>query len=134
MSSVDGPESLPNQPVQSAARHHELLLRMLHSTFWMLSSNLFGRALNLARGVILARLLVPDDFGLFGLATIVIGFTGMFSDVGAGAFLVYSQDAVQDHVDTAFWANLGIATLLASVVLCTAPLVARFYHRTDLVP
>jgi O-antigen/teichoic acid export membrane protein len=134
MSSVDGPVSLPDQSVQSAARHHELLLRVLHSTFWMLSSNVFGRALNLARGVILARLLVPDDFGLFGLAAVVIGFTAMFSDVGAGAFLVYSQEDLKDHVDTAFWANLSIATVLASGILGAAPFVARFYHRPDLIP
>jgi O-antigen/teichoic acid export membrane protein len=134
MSSVEGPESLPDQPAQSAARHHELLLRVLHSTFWMLSSNVLGRALNLARGVILARLLVPDDFGLFGLAAVVIGFTAMFSDVGAGAFLVYSQEDLKDHVDTAFWVNLSIATVLASGILGAAPFVARFYHRPDLVP
>jgi O-antigen/teichoic acid export membrane protein len=134
MNSVEGPEPLADQPVLLAARHHELLLRVLHGTFWMLNSNVFGRALNLARGVILARLLVPDDFGLFGLAAVVIGFTAMFSDVGAGAFLVYSQDRIEDHVDTAFWANLGIATVLASGILGVAPFVARFYHRPDLVP
>jgi len=134
MSSVEGPESLPDQSAQSAARHHELLLRVLHSAFWMLGSNVLGRALNLARGVILARLLVPDDFGLYGLAAVVIGFTAMFSDVGAGAFLVYSQENLKDHVDTAFWANLSIATVLASGILGAAPFVARFYHRPDLVP
>jgi O-antigen/teichoic acid export membrane protein len=112
----------------------ELLPRVLHGAFWMLNSNVFSRALNLARGVILVRLLVPDNFGLFGLASVVIGFTAMFTDVGAGAFLVYSQDRIEDHVDTAFWANLGIATVLASGILCTAPFVARFYHRPDLVP
>jgi len=59
MNSVEGPEPLADQPVLPAVRHHELLLRVLHGTFWMLNSNVFGRALNLARGVILARLLVP---------------------------------------------------------------------------
>jgi len=112
----------------------ELLPRMLRGSFWMLNSSLLTRVLNLARGVILARLLVPDDFGLFGLASVVIGFTAMFSDVGAGAFLVYCQDGVDEHVDTAFWANLGIATLLAACVLVTAPFVARVYHRRDLIP
>ncbi len=82
MNSVEGPEPLADQPVLPAVRHHELLLRVLHGTFWMLNSNVFGRALNLARGVILARLLVPDDFGLFGLANMMLGFTAMFSDAG----------------------------------------------------
>lgn len=134
MSSAGELESVEEPPIVSAASHHELLPRVLHGAFWMLNSNLFGRALNLARGVILARLLVPDDFGLFGLATVVIGLTAMFSDVGAGAFLVYSRDRIEEHVDTAFWANLGIATLLASGALSAAPFVARFYHRPELVP
>ena len=64
MSSVDGPESLADQPILPAARHHELLLRVLHGTFWILKSNVFGKTLDLARGVILAMLLEPDDFGL----------------------------------------------------------------------
>ncbi len=121
-------------PKLSAQPPSELLPRVLRGSFWMLNSNLFARVLNLGRGVILARLLVPDDFGLFGLASVVIGFTAMFSDVGAGLFLIYSQDRVEEHVDTAFWANLGIATLLAGGVLATAPLVARIYHRPDLIP
>lgn len=116
-----------------AAPRDEMLSRVLRAAFWMLNSNLVVRLTNLARGVVLARLLVPDDFGLFGLATIVIGFTAMFSDVGAGAFLVYAQDDVQDHVDTAFWANLGIASLLSIGVLGMAPLVARIYHRRELI-
>src|SRR3984957_18952767 len=135
MSSRGHAPSLAESPAVSAAdRQEALLTRVLRGSFWMLNSNLFGRALNLARGVILARLLVPDDFGLFGLATVVIGFTSMFADVGAGVFLVYSQDCVEEHVDTAFWANLGIATLLAFGVLGAAPFFARLYHRHDLVP
>jgi len=127
-------QEVTEQPLLPAANHNELLPRVLRGAFWMLNSNLFGRVMALARGVILARLLVPDDFGLFGLASVVIGFTAMFSDVGAGAFLVYSQDGVQDHVDTAFWANLGIATLLSASVCAAAPFVAHFYHRNDLTP
>src|ERR1700722_17946979 len=127
MSSRGHAPSLAERPAVSAVDRQEALLpRVLRGSFWMLNSSLFGRALNLARGVILARLLVPDDFGLFGLAMIVVGFTAVFSDVGAGAFLVSSQDRIEEHVNTAFWANLGIATLLASGVVGATPFVARF--------
>jgi O-antigen/teichoic acid export membrane protein len=125
--------AVQEQPA-GVAGEHRLLSRILHGSFWMLNSNLFSRVLNLARGVILARLLVPDDFGLYGLATVIIGFTAMFSDIGAGAFLVYCQDRVDEHVDTAFWANTGIASLLSLAVLGSAPIFARVYHRPDLVP
>ncbi len=111
-----------------------LLHRALRSTFWLVNSSLFVRALNFARGIILARLLLPDDFGLFGLASVVVGFTQMFSDIGTGMFLLYRQESIEEHADTAFYANAGIATLLAAAVAATAPLVGRLYGRTDLVP
>lgn len=134
MSFPEQAESLTQRSVLAAKDHNGLFPRVLRSSFWMLNSNLFSRVLNLMRGIILARLLVPDDFGLFGLASVVIGFTAMFSDAGVGAFLVYCQDRVEEHVDTAFGANLGVATLLAGCALATAPYVARFYQRPDLVP
>lgn len=112
----------------------ELLPRVLRSTFWLFNSSMLIRALNLARGVILARLLLPEDFGLFSLANVVIGFTAMFSDVGAGVFLIYRLDDVSKHADTAFWVNLGISTLVATGVAGVAPLISRFYGRADLVP
>jgi O-antigen/teichoic acid export membrane protein len=111
-----------------------LLARVLQGSFWMLNSNLLGRAVNLARGIVLARLLVPGDFGLFGLASVVTGFTALFGDVGAGIFLVYSEAGIDEHADTAFWVNLGVAILLATSTLSMGPLVARIYHRPDLVP
>lgn len=110
------------------------LSRVLGHSAWLLNASLAVRALNLARGIILARLLMPDDFGLFGLASVVIGFTLIFGDVGAGIFLLYQDKNVEEHADTAFWANLGIATVLSGGVALTSPLVAEVYARPDLTP
>ncbi|MEZ8222133.1 Membrane protein involved in the export of O-antigen and teichoic acid [Candidatus Fervidibacteria bacterium JGI MDM2 JNZ-1-D12] len=131
---VPNVEQIAEGVIAATPSPRELLPRVLRSTFWMFSSSMLVRVLNLARGIILARLLLPEDFGLFGLASVIIGFTAMFSNVGAGVFLIYRQDDVDEHVDTAFWVNLGIATLLATGVAGAAPLVGGFYGRADLVP
>ena len=111
-----------------------LLTRVLQNTFWFFNSSILTRALNLLRGIILARLLLPEDFGLFGLASIVIGFTAMFSDVGAGVFLVYKQEKHDQDDSTAFWTNFIIVTLLTIGISGLAPLVGKFYGRMELVP
>jgi O-antigen/teichoic acid export membrane protein len=127
-------EPVADTPCVASPAPDELLSRVLRNSFWLLNSSLLVRALNLLRGIILARLLFPDDFGLFGLATAIIGFAAMFNDIGAGIFLIYRPHELEEHADTAFWTNLGISTALALGMAAAAPLVGRFYGRPDVVP
>ena len=114
---------------------NEVITRVFQNTFWMFNSSVLGRALNLLKGIILARLLFPEDFGLFGLASIIIGFTTIFSDVGAGMFLIYKHGGEKDkHNDTAFWINFFIATFLALIVVGIAPVIVKFYKQPILLP
>jgi O-antigen/teichoic acid export membrane protein len=59
---------------------------------WMILSYAGGRAVMVCSTIVLARLLVPSDFGLFALATIGTGFISIFSGLGLGAALVLRQD------------------------------------------
>lgn len=111
-----------------------LLPRVLRNSLWIVNGTVLGRALTLLRGVLLARLLAPADFGLFNLASIVISSTVMMSDIGGGTFLIYHQEELEAHVPTAFWINLGVAMLLGAGVAASAPWVAGFYGRPELVP
>lgn len=112
----------------------QFLSRVLNSSFWMFNSSILVRALNLLRGIVLARLLIPEDFGLFGLASIVIGFTTIFSDIGAGSFLMYKHKSKDEDIDTAFWVNLVTATLLSVGIVFLSPLVSKFYNESRLIP
>jgi hypothetical protein len=96
MSSIEGIGSLAEQAVPPAARHHERLPRFVHSPFWMLNSNGLRRTLNLARGVILARLLPLDDFGLFGSAAMFSGVDVLYSyrNVGVSACPVSQNECL----------------------------------------
>ena len=111
-----------------------LLPRILHGTFWILNSIVLNRVLTLARGIILARFLVPADFGMFNLANVVIGSVVMFSDIGGATFLVYHTENLEAYLPTAFWVNLGASTFLGLAVAATSPWVARSYGRPQLVP
>jgi PST family polysaccharide transporter len=83
---------------------------------------------------VLARLLVPDDFGLIGMALFFIGIGQLFADFGIGSAIVQSRSSDDLILSSCFWLNLVIAAGLALAVLVSAPLVAQFYGRGDLVP
>ncbi|MBI4709169.1 MAG: lipopolysaccharide biosynthesis protein [Candidatus Portnoybacteria bacterium] len=87
------------------------------------------------RTVILARLLFPDDFGLFGLATLTMTFTEVFFQPGFSSAIVQEKGDVKKYLNSAWTFNLlrniFLALLLFFVV---APLAGNFFHNSDAVP
>lgn len=112
-----------------------IISRVVRNAFWMFNGSVIVRFFNFVKGIVLARLLLPDDFGLFGLATVIIGFTQVFGDIGAGASLIYKQkDKDEMFANTAFWINIIFATLLSLVVVIVSPFMSSLYKRADLMP
>lgn len=82
--------------------------------------------------LVLARLLVPQDFGLVAAGLTVIAFLELALDLGVGAAIVYEQEnAVTDRVRTAFTLNLLVASILTALAVALAPYVAAFFHSSD---
>lgn len=81
---------------------------------------------------VLARLLSPSDFGLIGMATVVVGFAAMFKDAGLSMATVQRDQITREQISTLFWVNVMLNIILAACVLASAPLVALFYRREEL--
>ncbi len=83
--------------------------------------------LRMGSTVVLARLLSPEDYGLIGMATVVVGFVQLFKDLGLSAATVQKAKINHQQVSTLFWINLIISFAIALVVIALAPVVASFY-------
>ncbi len=81
---------------------------------------------------VLARLLAPEDYGLIGMATVVVGFVQYFKDLGLSAATIQRAEINHKQVSTLFWINLGISCLVALIVALLAPAIANFYHEPRL--
>ncbi len=84
--------------------------------------------------VILARLLVPDDFGVIGMASIVTTAISMVNERGLTAALVQRQQLDERHLSSSFWASLVFGSVLFVGVFLAAPLVAGFFHKPVVRP
>lgn len=79
-------------------------------------------------GIILARLLMPEDFGLIGMLSIFIAISQVFIQSGMGSGLIQKQDRVDEDFSTVFIFNLIVSTLFYVLLFLSAPLIASFYE------
>ena len=101
---------------------------------WSALDNAARYGMQFAVGIVLARLLSPDDYGLLGLTGI---FTVVCTALVNGGFttaLIRKKDATDDDYNTVFICNLGMSMLLYAVVFLCAPWIAGFFEREELIP
>jgi len=83
--------------------------------------------------IILARMLMPEHFGLVGMVTAVIIFAERFKDLGLSLATVQQKEITHEQVSALFWINVGIGILTALMVACTSWPISWFYHESRLV-
>ena len=107
---------------------HSLTARAVKSVAWSTLSFGGNKLLVFGSTVVLARLLVPHDFGVVADAMAVLVFFDVALDLGVGAALVYEQGTgITSRVHTAFTLNLIIAASLAGLGVALTPAIASFF-------
>ncbi len=91
-------------------------------------------AIRLVSIVVLARLLVPEDFGLIGIVTALTAIAGMFSGLGLSTATVQRRDINHKQVTNLFWINLTIGVVLTAAFWMLSPRIAAFYDDPRLTP
>ena len=84
-------------------------------------------ALGLASNILLARLLTPEEIGLYSVSIALIGIAQVLREFGIGNFLIQVKNLTDDHVRTAFGFSLAIGITLFLVIFFMAPFAGTFY-------
>jgi PST family polysaccharide transporter len=83
--------------------------------------------------VVLSRLLTPSDFGVVGMVMALVTIGEVVRDFGLSYAAVQARDLTSAQRSNLFWTNWSIGILLAASVVMSAPLVASFYGRPELI-
>lgn len=112
----------------------QLKHKTITGMFWDFGQKLFSQGVGFVVSMILARLLMPADFGLIAMTSIFLAVAGIFADSGLGTSLVQKENV--DHLDynTVFFTGLALSGFLYVILFFSAPLIGDLYHDAEIVP
>lgn len=96
-------------------------------TIWASIQHFGKMGISLISNIVLARLLMPEDYGTIGMLTIFISVSMVFIDSGLGNALIQKTKVTEEDNSTIFFFNLLMSVLLYLILYCFAPMIARFY-------
>ncbi len=92
---------------------------------------LLDRSIGLISTLILARLLIPADFGIVAMSMSVIAALQVITAFGFDVVLIQNQEATRKHYDTVFTLNVLLGIGISVAIVVAAPLTASFYSEPD---
>ena len=95
---------------------------------WTFAKQFSLEGFGFIQGIILARLLVPKDYGLIAMTTIFFAISGAFIDSGFSLALMRKKDRKEIDYSTVFVTNVVLTFFFAIVLFSCAPLIANFYN------
>ncbi len=98
-----------------------------------LSSQGFKFILQLCSIVFVARFLTPEDYGILGMVTVVIGFLNLFKDIGLSQATVQKAEITQAQISNLFWVNIAVSLLITAFLFFFAPVMVWFYQEPRLL-
>jgi len=107
--------------------------KTFHALFWSFLERIGQQGTQFIIGIVLARLLLPAQFGLIAMLTIFMAIAQSFIDSGFGQALIQKQDAT--HIDecSIFYFNILVGFLAAGLLCLAAPWIASFYNQPLLI-
>jgi O-antigen/teichoic acid export membrane protein len=91
-------------------------------------SKLSERVLGLLSTLILARLLIPEDFGIIAISLIVIGLFKILGQTGGLSYIIQKKDVDEQDLHTAWTLDLLVKTLIFIIILISAPFISAHYE------
>jgi len=107
--------------------------RTINGAGWSFIDNIANQGITFLVGVVLARLLSPDEYGLIGIITIFIILFSAIVDSGLSTALIRDKEVDNKDYNTAFWANNGLGIVMFLTLFFLANPIAIFFEREELV-
>lgn len=102
--------------------------KTISGLMWSFIDSFANKGILFIVGILLARLLLPSEFGLIGMVTIFIEISNSFMDSGFGSALIRKKECTDTDYSTVFYYNLTVGILFYGVIFLSAPAISRFFN------
>jgi len=106
--------------------------QVLSGVKWVALANILGQVMSLISMVILARLLTPDDFGVFAILMIFVGFLSMFVGMGSSAAIVHIDNPSEKLLSSIFYFNVFSGTLFCIILIVLSGPISVFFENPEI--
>ena len=94
---------------------------------WSTIDRIASQGTHFVFGILIARLLSPDDYGIIAMPLVFLAVAQCFIDSGFATALVRKPTLSQADLSTAFFFNIGVGVICYSILFLGSPLIASFY-------
>ena len=108
--------------------------KSVSATIWSVLDRVWAQAVGFVIGIILARLLTPEDYGLVGISLVFIAFSNVFIEAGFSNALIRKLDRTNTDYSTAFHFNAVMGVVMYIALFLGAPWIADYFDDQQLIP
>lgn len=103
-------------------------MNSVRRSVWLtFADSYFGLVLQVASTMIIARILTPQEIGVFAIAAVFSTLASMFRDFGVAEYLIQERELTSDKIAAALALNITVSWAMAAAMFFGAPVVAHFY-------
>ena len=106
--------------------------RTIRGAAWTGFERIANQMVGFVVSIVLARLLLPSDYGVVGMLSVFLSISQLFIDAGFSSALIQKKDRTDADFSTVFWCNLAISSVCYLILFIAAPWIAEFYHMSVL--
>jgi len=101
---------------------------------WIALFSFFSQGFSWIITVAIANILIPGDYGLMAMATIITEYASMFNELGLGSAIIQRPSLTQKELSSVFWFSVGVSAMLACLCFPISYLTANIMHEPRVVP
>jgi O-antigen/teichoic acid export membrane protein len=105
----------------------EKILSTRSQLYWNTLLKIPGQVVSFGISIVVARILVPNDYGIMGVAMMLIGYTNLFTDFGFGEAIIQRKIREKRTLNSIFTVNFAVSLLLAALFYLSSGYIAGFF-------
>lgn len=108
--------------------------KTISGLFWAFAEKIGAQAISFLVSIVLARLLLPEEYGVSSIVLVIISLCNVFVDSGLARALIQSKDTTEVDYSSVFYCTLVLSLVVYGTLYFAAPYIAAFYNMEILSP